>query len=94
MARNAVKVTEFYIEEVFDDGDRFLVFFDTAEEMFYEAAKFFAFNDLDTGMQITSIVANGVDHRYAGWMPDMRIQFRSCWSDELVYDRCFPEWDH
>ena len=59
MARHPVKMTDYYFEETFDDGEKFIVFFDTPEEMFYEAAKFYAFDDLDTGMKITKISCEG-----------------------------------
>lgn len=94
MARNAVKMTDYYFEETFDDGEKFIVFFDTPEEMFYEAAKFYAFDDLDTGMKITKISCEGDLCHYVGYQLDMLIEF--VWDDsgETVWSGQFPEWDH
>lgn len=92
MARNVVKVTDYYFEETFDDGEKFIVFFDTAEEMFYEAARFYAFSDLDTGMRITRIVCEGRNCHYTGWQPDMVIEFAN--DKEIVWGGQFPQWDH
>ena len=94
MARNAVKVTDYYFEEIFDDGEKFIVFFDTAEEMFYEAAKFYAFDDLDTGMRITKISCEGDLCHYLGYQPDMVIEFVWNTNGETVWSGQFPEWDH
>ena len=93
MARNAVKMTDYYIEETFDDGEKYIVFFDTEEEMFYEAARFYAFNDLDTGMEITKIVCEGRNCYYTGWQPDMVIEFVND-DEEIIWSGQFPQWDH
>ena len=94
MARHPVKMTDYYFEETFDDGEKFIVFFDTPEEMFYEAAKFYAFDDLDTGMKITKISCEGDLCHYVGYQLDMLIEF--VWDDsgETVWSGQFPEWDH
>lgn len=94
MARHVVEVTDYYFEEEFDDNERFIVFFDTAEEMFYEAARFYAFNDLDTGMRITKISCEGALCHYTGYQPDMVIEFAYNESGEIIWSGQFPQWDH
>lgn len=94
MARNAVKRTDYFFEETFDDNERYLVFFDTKDELFYELAKIYAFNDLDTGMRVTEIVCEGMLCHYTGWQPDMVIEFAWNTNGETVWSGQFPEWDH
>lgn len=95
MARNAVKVTDYYIRYIYDDEESYIVFFDTKEEMFYEAAKFYAFDDLDTGMDIQIISCKGEFCEYCGYEPGMRIRFKVCGlGGEVVWDQYYHEWDH
>lgn len=92
MARNAVKMTDYFYETEYDDGEKYITFFDTKDELFYEAAKLTAFDDLDTGMSITEIVCEGRNCYYAGWQPDMVIEFLN--DEGVVWSGQFPEWDH
>lgn len=95
MARNAVRMTPYSITYKYDDGDFYIVYFDTRDEMFLEAAKFYAFNDLDYGMKIVEINDHGRLCVYSGWRPGMVIEFVDAndW-DNRVWIGEFPEWDH
>jgi len=93
MARNAVKMTDYFYETEYDDGERYITFFDTKDELFYELAKLYAFNDLDTGMEVTKIVCEGKPCYYTGWQPDMVIEFANE-NGDIIYGGQFPEWDH
>ena len=92
MARNAVKVTDYFYETEYDDGEKYITFFDTKDELFYEVAKFYAFDDLDTGMKVTSIYCEGPCW-YTGYQPDMVIEFDNI-DGKIIWSGQFPEWDH
>jgi hypothetical protein len=87
----------------FEDGQYMTVsqpmtiVYDTEEKInnkiLYEVAKFYAFDDCHND-RIDEIVISGRQVAYGGWMPDMRMQFYDVETGEIVYDRCFPEWDH
>lgn len=94
MARNAVRMTNYFYEAEYDDGEKYITFFDTKDELFYELAKFYAFDDLDTGMGITEIICEGKSCYYIGWQPDMVIKFAYEEGGETVWSGQFPEWDH
>lgn len=93
MARNAVKMTDYFYETEYDDGEKYIIFFDTKNELFYELAKIYAFDDLDTGMKITKIVYEGMHCHYIGWQPDMVIEFANE-NGDIIYGGEFPQWDH
>lgn len=93
MARNAVRVTPYSITYEYDDGEIYLVYFDTRDEMFYEAAKFHAFDDLDYGMRIVEINDDGKTVHYIGWRPGMRIVFKDT-EGKVAWDEKYPQWDH
>ena len=65
------------------------------ERMFYEICRTIGFSDC-TDIEIDEIVYNGRPVRYCGWMPGMRMKFVFADTDyeEVVWDRCYPEWDH
>lgn len=94
MARNAVKMTNYFYETTYDDGEKYITFFDTKDELFYELAKIYAFDDLDIGMGVTEIICEGSNCYYRGWQPDMVIEFAYEESGETVWSGQFPEWDH
>lgn len=58
-----------------------------------EAARHYAFNDCG-GLEPVEIVVDGHHVEYAGWKPGMRYVFSDCETGEIVFDECFPEWDH
>ena len=93
MARNAVKVTPYSIFYKYDDGDEYIAYFDTKEELFYEASRYYAFDDYDTGVEIIDILCDDKFCHYAGWRPGMRIIFKSD-ENEVLWDQSYPEWDH
>ena len=93
MARNAVKMTDYFYETEYDDGEKYITFFDSKDELFYELAKIYAFDDLDTGMKVTKIVYEGMRCHYIGWQPDMVIEFANE-NGDIIYGGEFPQWDH
>lgn len=100
MARNAARMTDYFYEVEYDDGERYIIFFDTKHELFCELAKIYAFDDLDTGMEIIRIYCEGEPCYYTGWQPDMVIEFAALNFAELsepnriVWSGQFPQWDH
>lgn len=67
----------------------------------HKACETVVFADCDDGLTDTHLAlivktADGLrtsNLRYAGWMPDMEVM----WEDpdgEVVWDACYPEWDH
>ena len=44
-------------------------------------------------VKVHEIVALGLKCHWVGWLPNM--EFRYVDSDgDVIYDNCFPEWDH
>lgn len=94
MTRNAVRMTEYFYETEYDDGEKYITFFDSKNELFYELAKIYAFDDLDTGMRVTEIRCEGALCHYTGWQPGIVIEFAHNGSGKVVWSGQFPEWDH
>ena len=98
-SNNVVRVTPYSIEYSLDCGkngemERFLRFFDTADQLFYFASKLYAFNDCYQ-VEVHEILALGVKCEYLGWMPDMQFRYAECGRRyNIIYDNFFPEWDH
>ena len=59
-----------------------------------EAAKFYAFDDLDDTFSIEKLVLEGREIYYVGWQPGMRFTFKYRDSGEVVFDNEYPQWDH
>lgn len=59
-----------------------------------EAAKFYAFDDLDDTFSIVKLVCEGKELEYAGWQPGMLFEFFEVKSGKIVYSNVFPQWDH
>lgn len=93
MARNAVRMTEYFYETEYDDGEKYITFFDSKDELFYELAKIYAFDDLDTGMKVTRIYCENKPCYYTGWQSDMVIEFVND-EERTIWIGQFPEWDH
>ena len=97
MARNAVRITPYYIVETFWETDiptQYIIYFDTKDELFYEAAKTYAYDDCYTeDFTIEEIGCEGKKCHYIGWRPGMRFIFKDT-EGEVVWDTRHPEWDH
>lgn len=97
MARQQVRITPYYMVESFWETDiptQYMIYFDSKEELFYNAAKFYAFDDtLDGELTIDEIYCEGKKCHYIGWRPGMRYVFKDT-EDEVVWDSRYPEWDH
>lgn len=76
------------------EGDMYLIYFNTAKELFRYCAKIYAFSDCETkGYEIRSIKHKGYECYYCGWEPGMRMRFKNS-LDEVVWDEIYPEWAH
>ena len=60
----------------------------------HEAAKFYAFDDLDDTFSIEKLVLEGREIYYVGWQPGMRFTFKYRDNGEVVFDNEYPQWDH
>ena len=84
----------FYIAENRETKERFLNYCQTLGQLMYNVSKIHAFDDCEyEDWQLVVVSADGKLLRYAGWQPGMRYQ----WYDEngeVVWDCCYPEWDH
>lgn len=99
MKENKARITPYNIVYHYHDDDLdtntcYIHYFENENEMYRWAAKFFAFEDLDTGMEIDAIYNYGREIIYAGWQPDMLIEFIDKWSNTSVWAEYFPEWNH
>ena len=95
--RQTVRHTPYFIEYYLPDenpkGYNFYThYYDTFDEMMYDACKILAFSDLE-GAYDVHIYENEKPIKYQGWMPGMRFVFKD-YRDEVVWDQSYPEWDH
>ena len=60
----------------------------------HEAAKFYAFDDLDDTYSIEKLVLEDREIYYVGWQPCMRFTFKYRDSGEVVFDNEYPQYDH
>lgn len=88
-----VESSDNYMEWHDEDGNHFVTFADTPEEICRAAVKLYAFDDCYP-IEVTTIVADRHDLRYVGWMPGMRYVFKDICTGEVVFDECFEEYDH
>ena len=56
-------------------------------------ARHYAFSDCG-GWDVEEIVIDGDHVEYAGWRPGMEFIFTNTRTGEIVFDVCYPEWDH
>lgn len=57
-------------------------------------SKIYCFNDCDDTYEIEEIIYRNRAIRYMGWKPNMEFEFRYSDIDEVVWEGCFPDWDH
>ncbi len=91
-----MRARNYYVYRYMDEPEEFYVkSFHSREidRLFREVARMIAFSDC-TDEEIDEICVNGRRLRYAGWRPDMEIILKDCETDEVVFDQCFPEWEH
>ena len=100
MLRNISKVTPYFIKyKLEDEEDIYIAYFDTKEELFYNASEMIAFSDIEP-VEILQISYEGKDCIYAGWKPGMRFVFKSSKKlgditvNNVVWDSSYPHWDH
>lgn len=60
---------------------------------FRTVAKEIAFDDCGD-YTVEEIVYDGQPCEYIGWRPGMEIAFRNTITGEIIFDECFPEWNH
>ena len=86
-----VKVTNYYSVSRDDNGDKYLTFYDSVDEMLHQCSKQIAFDDCG-GVWPDFVVDNGKTWCYMGWQPGMIYQWTR--SDGEVWSRQYLEWDH
>ena len=79
-----------------DSGDVVMKYFDKGEvaDVCAYAAKHYAFDDIDDTYRIDEIMCDGHELCYMGWRPGMRFMFKDLVTGEVVFDWCYPHWDH
>lgn len=82
-----------YLLNCGDYYERRYVQFDTPAEMFENAARCIAFDDLSDDV-FESCYVDGNEYLYAGWQPGMVYEFIDEETGKVVYSTCHPEWDH
>lgn len=75
------------------EDDEFMDCYDTFEQLMRAASKLYAFDDFYT-LEDVSIYADGRPIEYCGWAPGMRMVFKNAITGKVVWDVCYPEWDH
>ena len=74
------------------DGDFYIDYYETPNDLFYAAAKFCLFSDL-TNDEITEIKVGEIEAEYYGWLPDMEARFvNKSNREEILWDSFYPEW--
>ena len=88
-----MKITEYSVVYKLNE-DKYLIYFDTAEELFRYCAKIYVFSDCETeDYEILFIRYKGYECYYCGWEPGMRVRFKNSLGEE-VWDEIYPEWEH
>ena len=97
MAKQQARITPYYMIQSYWETDiptQYIIYFDTAEELFRSAAEFLASNDsYAEDFTVDKMVCECKECFYAGWMPDMEYRFVTK-DGEIMFDKFFPEWDH
>ena len=62
------------------------------DEIFYTAAKMFAFSDC-SDIEVLEIIIDNKEYFYAGWQPGMVFAFEDKDENE-VWNDSFPRWNH
>lgn len=95
MSANSLLITPYYIVDKFDNGDRYITYYMTADAMFRDAAYFYAMSDCcGDEMEIEEISCEGQKCYYVGWQPGMTYEFRKEDDGEMIWVGSFPQWDH
>lgn len=76
-----------------DSGDELYTIVGEKDYICYMTCKIGIFGDC-SNEAIESVVLNGRECEYSGWMPDMYRSIADKKTGELVYENQFPEWDH
>ena len=94
---NGVKITPYWIKATMIDADdveaQYIYYFDTFESLMREACRMYAFDDCEP-RQVDEVMANGHRLQYCGWEPGMRMRFIDLETWDVVWEECYPEWDH
>lgn len=95
---NVARITPYSIEYSLDcdengETERFLHFFDTANQMFYFTSKLYAFDDFYE-VRVHVILMDGRECKYIGWQPGMVYEYCDCETGEIVFSADYPEWNH
>ena len=94
MLKNVVRVTPFYIKyKLEDEDDIYIVYFDSVDELFFNASKMIAFSDIEP-VEVVKISYFDAECHFAGWHPGMRMIFLDNITGQTVWDSSYPQWDH
>ena len=78
-----------------EDNLFYFTSYDSRDDMFRAAAEAYCFADYNDDIMPSLIIDDGVEVRYTGWQPDMVFSFASPYNyDEIVWEGCFPSWEH
>ena len=86
-----VKRTDYWVVAEDEDGESYMVFFESRDEMLIWCSKQIAFADCG-GYWIPAVCENMRVWKYMGWQPNMVFEWRR--QDGEVWVRQFEEWDH
>lgn len=88
------KITPYYLIAYDTElEERYISYFDSFEELMHHAASLIAYDDIYL-IEIDEISAEDYKIAYTGWRPGMRMVFKTIDTKEVVWDQCYPEWDH
>ena len=65
----------------------------TLDALLTEVSRSICFSDC-VKIHVLDIVAYGRKLSFAGWRPDMEFAYKDITTGEIVWARCFPEWEH
>lgn len=73
------------------EGERYLAYYATIDEMLHEASRMMAFNDCEPFDSMT-VTSYDSEWHYMGWQPGMKYE----WEDDngRTWVGYYPEWDH
>lgn len=73
------------------EGDKYLEYFDTQDEMMYAACQLLAFNDC-CPVHNLNVYESRHEWKYMGWQPGMIYEWVR--DDNEIWVDAFPQWDH
>ena len=64
------------------------------QQMMRDVSSLICFSDCDDTFEVMTIIFNGREVEYVGWMPQMHYRYRYVDTGDVAWEQSFPQWDH